>query len=287
MEVEAVDEGKVGKIVVAEGTEGVKVNAVDRRPAGGGRGRAAPRTRRRRAASSGRSRSRAAPRRAPQPAPAAAAGACRRNRRRSLRAAPSGERIFASPLAKRIAAEQGPRSRAHQGLRPATAASSRPTSRAPSRGAGRAGRCAAGRAGARRRRAGAQPVDRGAGDERVPHTAMRKVIARRMPESKQTVPHFYLTVDLRDRRAAGGARGDQRRAPRSKDAQGLGQRLGDQGLRHGAARSSRVQRLVDRGRDDPVRRGRHLGRRRHRPRPDHADRAQRRHEGRWRRSRPR
>ena len=34
------------------------------------------------------------------------------------------------------------------------------------------------------------------GDTRVPHTAVRKVIARRMLESKQTVPHFYLTVDL-------------------------------------------------------------------------------------------
>jgi pyruvate dehydrogenase E2 component (dihydrolipoamide acetyltransferase) len=34
------------------------------------------------------------------------------------------------------------------------------------------------------------------GDSRVPHTSMRKVIARRLLESKQTVPHFYLTVDF-------------------------------------------------------------------------------------------
>src|SRR4029079_10528099 len=44
--------------------------------------------------------------------------------------------------------------------------------------------------------AGTQPVFVAPGDTRVPHTAVRKVIARRMLESKQTVPHFYLTVDL-------------------------------------------------------------------------------------------
>src|SRR5260370_280370 len=44
--------------------------------------------------------------------------------------------------------------------------------------------------------AGPQPVFVAPGDKRVPHTSIRKVIARRMLESKQTVPHFYLTVDL-------------------------------------------------------------------------------------------
>src|SRR5437764_1123634 len=41
-----------------------------------------------------------------------------------------------------------------------------------------------------------QPILSAPGDKRVPHTAIRKVIARRMLESKQTVPHFYLTVEL-------------------------------------------------------------------------------------------
>ena len=41
-----------------------------------------------------------------------------------------------------------------------------------------------------------QPIVTAPGDKRIPHTAIRKVIARRMLESKQTVPHFYLTVDL-------------------------------------------------------------------------------------------
>jgi pyruvate dehydrogenase E2 component (dihydrolipoamide acetyltransferase) len=44
--------------------------------------------------------------------------------------------------------------------------------------------------------AGAQPVFTAPGDKRVAHNSIRKVIARRMLESKQTVPHFYLTVDL-------------------------------------------------------------------------------------------
>jgi pyruvate dehydrogenase E2 component (dihydrolipoamide acetyltransferase) len=42
----------------------------------------------------------------------------------------------------------------------------------------------------------AQPIFTAPGDKRVPHTAVRKVIARRMLESKQTVPHFYLTVEF-------------------------------------------------------------------------------------------
>jgi pyruvate dehydrogenase E2 component (dihydrolipoamide acetyltransferase) len=42
----------------------------------------------------------------------------------------------------------------------------------------------------------AQPIITAPGDQKIPHTAVRKVIARRMLESKQTVPHFYLTVEL-------------------------------------------------------------------------------------------
>src|ERR1041384_3549595 len=89
MEVEAVDEGKVGQLVVPEGAEGVKVNAViailleegeTAVPAGAA---AAP----------------TATPAAPPPKPAAPAS--------QPAAAPSGQRIFASPLAKRIAAEKG------------------------------------------------------------------------------------------------------------------------------------------------------------------------------------
>jgi pyruvate dehydrogenase E2 component (dihydrolipoamide acetyltransferase) len=64
---------------------------------------------------------------------------------------------------------------------------------------------------------------------------VRKVIARRMLESKQTVPHFYLTVDSRSMRCWPRA-GDQRGGAQ-EGRQRLGQRHGDQGLRQGAARS--------------------------------------------------
>ena len=112
MEVEAVDEGKIGKIVVPEGAEGVEVNAViailleegeTAVPAG-----AAPctcdRAESRSGTCSGSSQAgsgRTCPCSSGCCSPAAAAPAAK------PAAAPSGGRIFASPLAKRIAAEKG------------------------------------------------------------------------------------------------------------------------------------------------------------------------------------
>jgi pyruvate dehydrogenase E2 component (dihydrolipoamide acetyltransferase) len=190
MEVEAVDEGKIGQIVVPEGAEGVKVNAViailleegeSAVPAG-----AAP------APTSAPKR--AAPAAAmPAPKPATPAPAPQPTAAAKPVAAPTGGRIFASPLAKRIAAERGldlsrikgsgPNGRivkadvehavpAAPVQAPAPSARPAPTPAAP------------------------QPVFAAPGDKRVPHTSIRKVIARRMLESKQTVPHFYLTVEL-------------------------------------------------------------------------------------------
>ena len=203
MEVEAVDEGKIGQIVVPEGAEGVAVNAViailleegeTAVPAG-----AAPAP-----APAPKPAAAAAPPASPKPtatapAPAAAAPAAPAPAAPAPAAkpaaAPAGGRIFASPLAKRIAAEKGldlsritgsgPNGRivkadvesAKPGAAPAVAPVAAPAPKAapPS---------------------GGQPVFVAPGDTRVPHTAVRKVIARRMLESKQTVPHFYLTVDL-------------------------------------------------------------------------------------------
>jgi pyruvate dehydrogenase E2 component (dihydrolipoamide acetyltransferase) len=123
------------------------------------------------------------------PAPAAAAPAAK------PAAAPAGGRIFASPLAKRIAAEKGLDLSRITGSGPngrivkADVESAKPgaaTVAAPAPAA--APRVAP--------PSGGQPVFVAPGDTRVPHTSIRKVIARRMLESKQTVPHFYLTVDL-------------------------------------------------------------------------------------------
>jgi pyruvate dehydrogenase E2 component (dihydrolipoamide acetyltransferase) len=188
MEVEAVDEGKVGQIVVPEGAEGVKVNAViailleegeTSVPAG--------------AAAPPPSQPAAAPASKPAPTPSAPPPSKPSAPAPAPQAAvaSSGQRIFASPLAKRIAAEKGvnlasitgsgPNGRivkvdvesAKPGTAPAPAAPKAAPSAAP-----------------------AQPIITAPGDKHIPHTAVRKVIARRMLESKQTVPHFYLTVDL-------------------------------------------------------------------------------------------
>jgi pyruvate dehydrogenase E2 component (dihydrolipoamide acetyltransferase) len=102
----------------------------------------------------------------------------------------TGARIFASPLAKRIAAEKGLDLSRIKGSGPngrivkADVESAQPMPAAPP---------AAKPAPAP---AAAQAVFVAPGDTRVPHTSIRKVIARRMLESKQTVPHFYLTVEL-------------------------------------------------------------------------------------------
>src|ERR1700761_1368677 len=104
MEVEAVDEGKVGQIIVPEGTEGVAVNAViavllgeGEKPGAEPAARPAP------------AKAEAKPEPKPEAKPAAAAPAPSAPPKPAPQpaAAPSGDRIFASPLAKRIAAEKG------------------------------------------------------------------------------------------------------------------------------------------------------------------------------------
>lgn len=88
------------------------------------------------------------------------------------------DRVFASPLAKRIAAEKGVDLKLIKGTGPN----------------GRIVRIDVERAGVVPQVA-AVPVDNGATYDAVPNSNMRKVIARRLTESKQTVPHFYLKAD--------------------------------------------------------------------------------------------
>jgi pyruvate dehydrogenase E2 component (dihydrolipoamide acetyltransferase) len=184
MEVEAVDEGKIGKIVVPEGTEGVKVNAVIAVLLEEGE-TAAP-----------------APAAAPQapkpatlaaspPAPAAPVAAPAPQAAKPAEK-PSGGRIFASPLARRIAADKGldlariTGSGPHGRIVKADVEAAKPGAAVP----------APAPAAAPRPVAAPQPVIAAPGDTRIPHTSIRKVIARRMLESKQLVPHFYLTVEF-------------------------------------------------------------------------------------------
>ena len=193
MEVEAVDEGKIGQIVVPEGTEGVAVNAViailleeGETEVKGGAAAPPPATPKAEAP-----KAEAAP---AQPAPAPKAAPAPKPAMQPATAAPSGQRIFASPLAKRIAADKGVDLAGVKGSGPngrivkADVESAKP-------GAPAAAPAAAPKA-APPPAAPSAPIFTAPGDQRIPHTAVRKVIARRMLESKQTVPHFYLTVEF-------------------------------------------------------------------------------------------
>src|SRR5437762_4008858 len=115
MEVEAVDEGTIAKIVVAEGTADVPVNQViavlagegeDVKAAAAGAGSGAPAPKPQPAAAPPKPPSAAPKTEAPKPAPAAAAAAPK-PQAAAPQAAPSGDRVFASPLARRLAREAG------------------------------------------------------------------------------------------------------------------------------------------------------------------------------------
>ncbi|MFM9843055.1 MAG: pyruvate dehydrogenase complex dihydrolipoamide acetyltransferase [Dongiaceae bacterium] len=191
MEVEAVDEGTLGKIVVASGTQGVKVNDVigfileegESSDALAGAGaKAAPKLAAAPAPSALAAKPAAAPASAPvAPAPAAAKG----------NGHDRGARVFASPLAKRMALQAGIDLGRITGSGPHGRIIKADIDSALARGVP---------AGAPAGRPQAAPVAAAAvagptPHHVVPHSMMRKVIAKRLTESKQTVPHFYLTVD--------------------------------------------------------------------------------------------
>ncbi|MBD3786439.1 MAG: pyruvate dehydrogenase complex dihydrolipoamide acetyltransferase [Sphingomonadales bacterium] len=192
MEFEAVDEGIIGKILIAEGTAGVKVNtpiAVLVEEGESADAAPAPKA--------------AAPAAAPvaaqvaAAAPAAAAPAP---------AAPKaeGQRLFASPLARRIAADKGldlasikgsgPHGRivkadveaAQPGAKPAAAAPAPAAAAAPAPAAAPVVSASA-----------VAKLYEGRHYEEVTLDGMRKTIAARLTEAKQTIPHFYLRREVR------------------------------------------------------------------------------------------
>ncbi|HET8535164.1 MAG TPA: pyruvate dehydrogenase complex dihydrolipoamide acetyltransferase [Sphingomicrobium sp.] len=183
MEFEAVDEGKLAKILVPEGTEGVKVGAPIAILAGEGEdvsaaASAAPQAEAPKAAPPAPKKEEAPKAAAPAPAPAPVA--------KAAPPAPSreeGTRIKASPLARRIAEEKGIDLSSIQGSGPAGRIVKADLEAAPAKAAVPA----------------AAPAPATEGE--IPHEAvklssMRKTIARRLTESKQNVPHYYLTVDI-------------------------------------------------------------------------------------------
>ncbi|GHD47478.1 acetyltransferase component of pyruvate dehydrogenase complex [Thalassobaculum fulvum] len=195
MEVEAVDEGKVGRIVVAEGTEGVAVNAViawlleegedaSAIPAEGGAAPAAP------------AAAPEAPKPAAAPAPAAAAPAP------APQPSAGAGRVFASPLAKRMAEQAGLDLGALKGSGPQGRIVKADIEAALAGGAPKAAAAPAAAAAAPAPAAAPSLGTAPSADvpglpeyEEIPNSNMRKVIAKRLTESKQFAPHFYLTVD--------------------------------------------------------------------------------------------
>ena len=191
MEFEAIDEGVVSQILVAEGTDNVKVGTVIAVIAGEGedassaKAAPAPAPAAEPKAETAAPVPAAAPAPTPAPAPAAAPAA-------------SGERIKASPLAKRLAVERGIDLSTVKGTGPggrivkddldgASAGANAPATAAAAPAAAPTTAPAA---------AGAIP------DFGIPHedeklSGMRKTIARRLTESMQQSPHIYLTVDIR------------------------------------------------------------------------------------------
>ncbi|GAA5625413.1 dihydrolipoyllysine-residue acetyltransferase component of pyruvate dehydrogenase complex [Brucella sp. NBRC 12953] len=198
MEVEAVDEGVVAKLVVPAGTEGVKVNALiailaedgeDVAEAAKG-GDSAPAPKAEAAKEEPKKEvATAAPAKAEAPATAPAAAKSAENK---------GDRIFASPLARRIAKDAGVDVSAVKGTGPHGRVVQRDVEAAIKSGGAKAASAAPQAAASAPKPQSDDAIlklfEEGT-YEIVPHDGMRKTIARRLVESKQTVPHFYLTID--------------------------------------------------------------------------------------------
>jgi len=188
MEVEAVDEGEIAEILVAEGTEGVKVNTPIARLKGEG-GAAAPAPRPE------------APKAAPAPAGhesgeavATPQGVQSAEKALAPAKASDGGRLFASPLARRLAAQAGLELGAIKGTGPHGRIVRRDVEAAGKGGVSAAAQATAGAEPRKVQSLAQMGIPDGTYDL-VPLDGMRKAIARRMTESFRDVPHFPLTID--------------------------------------------------------------------------------------------
>jgi len=195
MEVEAVDEGTIGKILISDGTEGVAVNtpiavlleegenvediSVSPSPDAASAPSPSPRGGE---GSEGKTEQGEGDKKPSTGTPA------------KVRDSQKGNRVFASPLAKRIAADKGidlsnvkgsgPNGRIVKADVEGAKAQAAPQSAAP---------VAAPQA--QQQAAGDQVNEFGMTYTAIPNNNIRKITAKRLQESKQTVPHFYLTVE--------------------------------------------------------------------------------------------
>ena len=203
MEYEAVDEGTLAKIVVPEGTQDVAVNAVIAVMVAEGEDA--------KAASAAAAPAAKAPEKKAEPQAAPAKSAAASQAATPATSAPAavpaakpadhGARVFASPLAKRLAKEAGVDLSRVTGSGPHGRVIARDIDDAKS------GKGAMKPAAAGAQAAAVAPVAASMSDkqilglyeegsyELVPHDGMRRTIAQRLTASTQTVPHFYLTMD--------------------------------------------------------------------------------------------
>ena len=224
MEVEAVDEGTIAKILVPEGTQDVAVNDViavlagdgeDVKAAGAGAASAPPK-----AASTAQTPAAAKP--APTAAPAAAAKAAAPAPQAAVPASQTNghARIFSSPLARRLAKEAGIELARINGSGPHGRVIARDVEEARS-GKGLKAPAAA--------PAGAPSIAPSMSDKQIralyedgsyeviPHDGMRRTIAQRLTASVQTIPHFYLTMDCNIGKLVEAREEINATAPKDKD----------------------------------------------------------------------
>ncbi len=207
MEVEAVDEGTIAKIIVAEGAADVPVNDVIAVLAGDGEDageaaasfKATPPA----AAAVEAPAAASAPNGQPEAPPASDGQQASAGPKEAAPAPkkPNGDgRIFASPLAKRLAAENKLDLALLSGTGPHGRIVQRDIEAALKSGVGKAAPAAA---------PAAATLPQGMADQQilalyeegsyevVPHDSIRKIIAKRLVEAKTTIPHFYLTIECR------------------------------------------------------------------------------------------
>jgi pyruvate dehydrogenase E2 component (dihydrolipoamide acetyltransferase) len=203
MEVEAVDEGVLGKILVGDGTENVKVNApiavlVEDGEAVPSEAPAAPA-----AKAEAPSKPAAEAPKAEASKPAAEAPKADASKAEAPKPAPlanghAGDRVFASPLARRMASQAGIDLSGLTGSGPngrivrADIEAAQKGGAAPAPAAAQAAVAPA----------AAAPVGKApapaitAPHKLVPHSSMRKVIAKRLTEARATIPQFYVSMDI-------------------------------------------------------------------------------------------
>ena len=210
MEVEAIDEGRIGKILVPEGTQEVKVNApiailLEVGEDASAMNDAAPAPKKAEAAPPASAKAQAKPAEpvaAKEKAGAAATPAAVAAATPAAKANGGGGRVFASPLARRLAKEggidlgalagSGPHGRVVKADIIAAKSGTAPMAKAPAAApsAAPAPALAPGMADAQ-----ILKLFEEGSYEIIPHDNVRKIIAKRLVEAKTTIPHFYLTVD--------------------------------------------------------------------------------------------